>query len=156
MIGTIKAIAATGVGASLIAFPLGWKAKATMIDAAHGRALEAAQVQHKADLAALERDLQENDETRRQLAAELEAARANVRTITREIIREVPARVQDSDEKCDRAISPDLARLYNRSIGLRVGDEAGSTESAGSDKVATGRSVDGVRLAGGYPNGQTD
>lgn len=152
MLGNLKAIAATGVGAALVAFPLGWKAKSTMIDAAHGRALEAAQVQHKADLAALERDLQENDETRRQLSAELEAARANVRTVTREIIREVPANVKDSDQTCDRAISPDLARLYNKSIGLRVSDEAGNAESAGSESLTPRRRVDGVRLLGGYPD----
>lgn len=99
----------------------GWKAHDTHTKAKQAKALEAAQEAFERDLEALQKDLNDADEERRQLSAELNAARSNVRTVTREIVREVPKYVQDSTEECDRSLSPDLVRLYNRSVGKSAG-----------------------------------
>lgn len=49
-----------------------------------------------------------------QLANDLDAAERNVRTVTREIIREVPNAVQPSTPDNDCTLSPALVMLHNR------------------------------------------
>ena len=138
----LKAIGISAGVAFLVGMGGGWKAHQTVTEARHAKALQQAQEQFTRDLEALQRDLDASDEERRQLSAELNAARSNVRTITREIVREVPKYVEDSTEECDRSLSPDLVRLYNRSIGR-------SSESATSEEVTTSGGIDALRLAGG-------
>lgn len=141
----LKAIIGTGAGALLIGTYGGWKAHSTVIDARHAKALEAAQDAHREALDALQVDLDTEREERRLLATELNAARSNVRTVTREIVREVPRYVEDSTPDCDRSLNADIIRLYNNSL------RAGVTR-AGSGKQPPRGSADSLRLAGDNPD----
>lgn len=114
MIGGIKALAATGIGTALIAFPAGWKAKSTLIDAAHGRAMDEAQVQHKAALAALQVELDSAAVETIRLSAELNAAQTNTRIVTREIIKQVPQSLEGRDEDCVAPLPTAMISLHNR------------------------------------------
>ena len=128
-----------------IAFTGGWRAKATFVDAAHAKALEAAQEAHVEALEALQEELDAEADKRLRLADELADARANVRTVTNTIIREIPNVIQDSTDACDRTLPPDFGVLYNQSLGL--------APSAGGAPPAPGELAGGLRPAGGYADG---
>lgn len=148
-VGGWRSIAVSAGLAATIGFGAGWTVKGWQEGAKRERIMKAQKEAYLEDLAEYERDREKLDAQRLALAAELEAARANVRTITREVIREVPKYIQDSSPTCDRSISPDLAVLYNRSIGLRTASPDAKGYPAGGGDGA-------VRLAGGNGDGSPD
>lgn len=139
-------VAGVAVIVGLIA---GWNAHSIKVDADTAKALKAAQEQFEADMAQLEADMQNSENERLRLSAELNAARSNVRTVIRETVREVPKYVQDSTPECDRSLSPDFVRLYNRSIGVSDASSARTAASAGGEELAASGSPEPLRLAGG-------
>jgi hypothetical protein len=148
-VGGWRSIAIAAGLAVTVGFGTGWKVKGWQEGAKRERIVEAQKQAHLEDLAEYERERDRLEAQRLALASELEAARANIRTVTREIIREVPKYVQDSSPTCDRSVSPDLALLYNRSLGLGPA----SPEAKG---YPTGRGDGAVRLAGGNGDGSSD
>lgn len=91
----------------------GWKAKETVEKAKQADLLEAREAAHRAELALLQRDLDESAAERIRLASALDFAEANTRTVTREIVREVPRYAPVSTPECDYSLSPGLIRLHN-------------------------------------------
>lgn len=145
----IPNIAITGAVVGAVAFAGGWKVKGTFVKAAHADAMEAAQEAHIEALEVLRVELDGEAAERRALAAQLELEQSSIRTITKEVIREIPKYIKDSDGDCDRSVSPDFARLYNESLGLAV-TRPDLKENAASYGAYP------VQLAGGDADQQTD
>jgi hypothetical protein len=91
----------------------GWTAKATVERAKQADLMEKQRVEHQAQLALLQRDLDESAAERIRLASALDFAEANTRTVTREIIKEVPRYAPTSTPECDYSLSPGLIGLHN-------------------------------------------
>ena len=96
-----------------IAFTGGWRAKATFVDAAHAKALEAAQEAHVEALEALQADLDAATRETLRLAAEIDDHDAHTRTVTQTIIKEVPQYVDRSTPDCDLSLSSGAIGLFN-------------------------------------------
>jgi len=103
----------TALGTTVIAFSLGYKVHSTITKAKTAEALEAQREAHTEALEALQLDLDSEARERLRLSAELDNALSNVRTVTREIIKEVPSYVKPSTPNCDRTLDPRLIGLLN-------------------------------------------
>lgn len=137
-----KGAAITGAAGLVIGLSGGWKAHSIKTKADKADALEAAHVAHIEAMAALQIELDSEASERLRLSAELDAAQGNVRTITREIIREVPKYVQDSTPDCDRLISVDAVRLLNSAA-------SGSGPRSTSTETSPGNSIDALPVLAG-------
>ena len=91
----------------------GWTAKTHLYERAEAKALLKAQEEHAAELAALQAELDQAAVDNINLSAELDAAKANTRTVTREIIKEVPKYAPTSTPECDYSLSAGLVSLHN-------------------------------------------
>lgn len=113
MISKLKILGAISSAALLIGGIGGWSAKAKWDAGKLVKALEAERAAHAIDMENLQSEMNASVEETIRLSAELDAAQSSVRTVTHEIIREVPKYVQDSTPDCDRTISIDAMRLLD-------------------------------------------
>ena len=142
-----KGVAVTAAATAAVAAYGGWKAKTLVVEASHARELKRAQEAHTEALEALQEELDAEAAETVRLAALLDAEQANVRTVTREIIREVPHVVQDSTPDCDRRIGVDTLRLLDRAaLGATPGP--GPAVSAPGERADT---LSGGVAPTGYP-----
>ena len=137
----------TALGTTLIAFGGGWKAHSTYTAAKTAKALEEQREAHIEALETLQIDLDREASERLRLSAELDSALSNVRTVTREIIKEVPSYVKPSTPDCDRTLDPRL-------IGLLNGAALGTYRSSESPKDTARNISNALPALTGYPANQ--
>lgn len=116
-----------GAFVALVLISSGWRAKGIVVAAEHAKALKTAQALHAAELNALQADLDNAAAETIRLSAELDAAQSNTRTVTREVIREVPKYAPVSTPQCDCSLPAGLVGLHNSAARGRAPD----TESDG-------------------------
>ena len=119
-----KGTAITGTVALALGLTGGWKAHSIKTDADTAKTLKVARLNLGKDLKALQIKLDAEVAERLRLSKELETAQGQTRTITREIIKEVPSVTKISTPECDYSLPSGLISLHNlAATGSAVGSE---------------------------------
>ncbi len=141
----LKLLGASVVGASIIGFGAGWVVHGWKHSADNERALKRQAEAHNKALAHLQTDLDNEASERLRLSEALNDALTNVRTVTKETIREVPLYVPPSTDECPRILDPNLVRLLNSAA-------RGIAPRSNSKETTTRDLSDSLPALAGYPS----
>lgn len=137
----LRGLAVGILGGAIFGLWGGWTVKAGIEAEKVRKALDARDLAHREAVADQQADYDALQRQNIQLAADLAVRQDNVRTVTREIIKEVPKYIQESTPGCDRTLRQEMVQLINSAasnsafVSLDTPDGSSSAPELGGNET---------------------